>query len=381
MSGPLAGVTVVEIASIGPGPFCAMVLADMGAEVIRVERLTALAPESDPPPDPLQRGRTASIGIDLKHPDGAGVLLRLVERADVLVEGFRPGVMERLGAGPDVCLERNPGLVYGRITGWGQSGPLADRAGHDIDYLAIAGVLHPIGDSDRPPPPPLNLIGDFGGGGLLLAFGIAAALYERERSGLGQVIDAAMTDGSSLLASLMYGMRATGMWADDRASNLLDGGAPFYRSYETADGRYVAVGAIEPQFYAALLDGLGLAEEDLPAQYDQGGWPILRDRFAEVFRSGTRHEWTERFAGTDACVAPVNGFGEAIDDAHMRARRAFVDVAGVTQPAPAPRFSRTGSASPGAARPPGADTGRVLRDAGLSDEEIGWLRDSGAVGQ
>jgi alpha-methylacyl-CoA racemase len=381
VTGPLAGVTVIEVASIGPGPFCSMVLADMGAEVVRIERLTAVAPDSDPPPDPLQRGRSASIGVDLKHPEGPELLLRLVDGADVLVEGFRPGVMERLGVGPDVCLARNPGLVYGRITGWGQDGPLAERAGHDIDYLAVAGVLHPIGDADRPPPPPLNLVGDFGGGGMLLAFGIAAALFERERSGRGQVIDAAMTDGSSLLVSLMHGLRATGMWSDERAANLLDGGAPFYRSYETSDGRYMAVGAIEPQFYEALLAGLGLADEDLPGQYDRSAWPSLHERFADAFRSASRAEWTRRFAGTDACVAPVNDLGEAIEDPHMAARMSFVEVAGIAQPSPAPRFSRTAVPTPSAPRPPGADTETILRGLGMTDDEIARLRIAGVIGQ
>lgn len=380
MSGPLDGIRVVEVASIGPGPFCCMVLADMGAEVIRVERLTALAPQSDPPPDPLQRGRAASIGIDLKHPDGVEVLLDLVGSADVLIEGFRPGVMERLGAGPDVCLDRNPRLVYGRLTGWGQDGPLSTVAGHDIDYLAISGVLHPIGDPDRPPPPPLNLVADFGGGGLLLAFGVAAALVERERSGAGQVIDTAMTEGSSLLAALVHGLRATGMWSDDRGSNLLDGAAPFYRAYETGDGGFVAVGAIEPQFYAALLDGLGLAAAGLTGQYEEAHWPELRQRFAEVFRTRTRDEWAEHFAGTDACVVPVNDLAGAVQDPHMIARRAFVDVAGVEQPAPAPRFSRSATSDPGPARPPGADTDAVLAALGISVERIAALRSNGAVG-
>lgn len=380
MSGPLEGTRVIEVAAIGPGPFCAMVLADLGAEVVRVERVTAAAPGSDPPPDPLQRGRDASIGIDLKTPQGANLLLNLVAGADVLIEGFRPGVMERLGLGPAECHGVNGSLVYGRITGWGRDGPRAPQAGHDIDYLAVAGSLFPIGDADRPPPPPLNLVGDFGGGGLLLACGIVAALFERTRSGTGQVVDTAMVDGAALLTSMMYGLREMGTWSDQRASNLLDGGAPFYRTYETADGGYMAVGAIEPQFYAALLAGLGLEGDDgLPGQYDTARWPELRERFEGIFRGRTRSDWTEVFAGTDACVAPVNDLGEAITDPHMAARRAFVDVSGFAQPAPAPRFSRTNSGDPSPARPPCADTDRVLRDIGCSDAEIADLRSAGIV--
>jgi alpha-methylacyl-CoA racemase len=379
MSGPLAGVRVIEIASIGPGPFCAMVLADMGADVVRVERLANLSPDSDPPPDPLQRGRLASIGLDLKHPDGSGTLLRLVESADVLIEGFRPGVMERLGVGPEECLARNPRLVYGRMTGWGQDGPLAHVAGHDIDFVAIAGVLHTIGDADRPPPPPLNLVADFGGGGLLLAFGLAAALLERERSGEGQIVDAAMVEGASLLATMFHGMQATGTWSGDRSANLLDGGAPFYRSYETSDGRYVAVGAIEPRFYSALLAGLGLDPADLPGQYDRPRWRETAARFEQVFRTRTRDEWADRFAGTDACVAPVNDLTEAWRDPHMVSRRAFVEVGGLVQPAPAPRFSRSVVPEPAPPRPPGADTDRILTGLGLAAHEISRLRADGVI--
>ena len=379
MSGPLSGVRVIEVASIGPGPFCAMMLADMGADVVRVERIASVAPDSDPPPDPLQRGRAASIGLDLKHADGPGVLLRLLDGADVLIEGFRPGVMERLGVGPDVCLDRNPRLVYGRMTGWGQDGPLADRAGHDLDYLAIAGALHPMGDPDRPPPVPLNLVADFGGGGLLLAFGIASALVERATSGAGQVIDAAMVEGAALLTTMFHGLRATGMWSDARGANLLDGGAPFYRAYRTADGRFMAVGAIEPKFYADLLAGLDFDQADLPGQYDTARWPEMRERFAARFAARTRDEWVARFEGFDACVAPVNDLGEAPDDPHLTARRAFVDVAGITQPAPAPRFSRSGPATPDAPRPPGADTDAVLLAAGLDADEVSRLRGAGVV--
>jgi alpha-methylacyl-CoA racemase len=377
MSGPLAGVSVVEFGSIGPGPFAAMVLADVGASVVRVERPDATGGPA--PTDPMLRGRAASIGIDLKHPDGVEAALRLVDASDVLIEGLRPGVMERLGLGPDICLARNPRLVYGRMTGWGQNGPRSGEAGHDIDYIAIAGALHPIGDADRPPVPPLNLVGDFGGGGMLLVVGIVAALVERSASGRGDVVDAAMVDGAALLTTMMHGMRSVGLWSDDRSANLLDGGAPFYRSYRTADGRFVAVGALEPRFYAELLDGLGLADDGLPAQYDRSGWPELHQRFAAVFAGRTRDEWTAIFAGTDACVAPVLDMREAPDDEHLRARGTFVEVAGVIQPAPAPRLARSASPAPGPPRPPGGDTRSVLAGLGYDDDEIGRLVDGGAV--
>ena len=379
MTGPLAGIDVVEVASIGPGPFCAMVLADLGADVIRVERPTVAAPESDPPPDPLQRGRGRSLALDLKDPEGLEVLLALIESADVLIEGFRPGVLERLGAGPKECLARNSRLIYGRMTGWGQDGKRAASAGHDIDYLAVAGVLHSIGSADRPPPVPLNLVADFGGGGMLLALGICAALVGRTSGSPGQVIDAAMVEGASLLTAMFYGMRTTGMWTDDREANLLDGGAPFYRCYETADGRFVAVGAIEPQFYAALLDGLEIEPETLGGQYDRKTWPETRDRFAAVFGGRTRDEWNRIFAGTDACVAPINDMGEAIVDPHMAERGSFVEVGGVIQPAPAPRFSITELGTPSPPRPPGADTDRVLIDLGYSSDRIAELRRRGVI--
>lgn len=379
MTGPLAGIEVVEVASIGPGPFCAMVLADLGADVIRVERPTMAAPESDPPPDPLQRSRGSSLALDLKDSEGLEVLLRLVEAADVLIEGFRPGVMERFGAGPQECLSLNPRLIYGRMTGWGQDGWRAASAGHDIDYLAVAGVLHSIGSADRPPPVPLNLIADFGGGGMLLALGICAALVGRASGSPGQVIDAAMVDGASLLTAMFHGLRTTGMWTDDREANLLDGGAPFYRCYETADGRFVAVGAIEPQFYAALLEGLEIQQETLGGQYDKESWRETGDRFAAVFGSRTRSEWNQVFAGTDACVAPINDLGEATVDPHMTERGSFVEVAGVVQPAPAPRFSVTELGMPAPPRPPGADTDRALIDLGYSGERIADLRRRGVI--
>jgi alpha-methylacyl-CoA racemase len=344
---PLDGIRVVELAGLAPGPFGCMVLADLGADVVQVDR-----PGGGlvPPPGPLQRGRR-TVTLDLKTEAGVAELLRLVERADVLVEGFRPGVAERLGFGPAHCEKINPGLVYGRMTGWGQDGPLAARAGHDIDYIATAGALEPLGRPGARPHAPLNLIGDFAGGGMLLAVGVLAALLERSRSGRGQVVDAAMVDGAALLTSFLHGMRGAGMWPHPRGENLLDGGAPFYDTYRTADDLFMAVGALEPGFYQALLDGLELSDEDLPGQYDRDGWPVLRDRFTERFGSRTRDDWTSVFAGVDACVAPVLSPAEAPDHPHNRARQAFVEVDGLTQPAPAPRFGRTPPAPPRAARP------------------------------
>jgi alpha-methylacyl-CoA racemase len=376
--GPLDGVRVIEIASLAPAPFGCMVLADLGADVLRVDRADRSGPEARTPVDPLVRGRR-SIGLNLKDPSGVDLLLRLIEGADVLVEGFRPGVAERLGFGPEECARRNPRLVFARMTGWGQEGPLASTAGHDIDYIGISGALAPIGRAGERPVPPLNLVGDFGGGGMLLAVGVLAALVERERSGRGQVVDAAMVDGSALLTSFIYGMRATGTWRDQRGSNMLDGGAPWYDTYETADGGYVAVGAIEPQFYAALLDGLGLAGADLPGQLDPSGWPELRRRFAEVFASRGRDEWAEVFAGTDACVAPVLSMAETAGHPHAVARNAFIDVGGVTQPAPAPRFGRSAAGQPTPPPRPGADTDAVLNGLGLTAAQVADLRAGGVV--
>jgi alpha-methylacyl-CoA racemase len=373
--GPLAGVRVVELAGIGPGPFCAMVLADLGAEVLRVDRPAASRPAW---PTVLGRGRR-SVAVDLKHPDGAGVVLDLVAAADALVEGFRPGVAERLGIGPDACLARNPRLVYGRVTGWGQEGPWRHAAGHDIDYIALAGALHPIGHAGGPPVPPLNLVGDFGGGGMLLALGVVAALLEAGRSGAGQVVDAAMVDGAALLTTQFHELLAAGLWTEERGANLLDGGAPFYGVYETADGRHLAVGALEPQFWAELLRRLGLDGGDLPAQPDRDGWPLLRERLAALFRTRTREEWCELLAGTDACVAPVLGFGEAPAHPHHRARGTFVDVGGVTQPAPAPRFSRTPCDPPTPAPRPGEHTDQALADWGLPPDRIARLRATAAI--
>jgi alpha-methylacyl-CoA racemase len=376
--GPLDGVRVIEIASLAPAPFGCMILSDLGADVLRVDRPESCSPDAPAAPAPLSRGRR-SAGINLKDPSGIELLLRLIEHADVLVEGFRPGVAERLGFGPEVCAARNPRLVYGRMTGWGQDGPLAPTAGHDIDYIAISGALSMVGRAGERPVPPVNLLGDFGGGGMLLALGVLAALLERERSGLGQVVDAAMVDGSALLTSFVYGLRGAGMWQDARGVNLLDGGAPFYDTYQTADGRYVAVGALEPQFYAALLAGLGLSGADLPPQHDRARWPVLRARFAGVFASRTRDEWAAVFTGSDGCVAPVLSPAEAPGHPHNVSRGTFTDVGGLVQPAPAPRFSRSAADVPAPPPRPGADTDAVLSDLGHSQAQIAAMRANGTV--
>jgi alpha-methylacyl-CoA racemase len=378
--GPLDGMKVIEVAGIGPGPFCAMMLADMGADVIRVDRASRVRPRDSatPPTDVLNRGRR-SVAIDLRRPEGIVTLLRLVEQADALIEGFRPGVAERLGFGPDVCLERNPNLVYGRMTGWGQDGPLAQAAGHDINYIALAGVLGLLGRAGEPPAIPLNLVGDFGGGGMLLAFGVLAGLYHVGRGGRGQVVDAAMVDGSALLSSMMHGLRAEGAWRDRRGTNVIDSGAHFYDVYETKDGRFVAVGAIESKFYGELLELVGLGDADTPSQWDQNQWPGMKDRLAEVFRGRTRDEWDELLLGTDACYAPVLELSEVADHPHNAARKTFIDVAGITQPAPAPRFSQTPANVQRPPAHPGQHTLEVLAGWGWTDDEIESLRDSGAV--
>jgi crotonobetainyl-CoA:carnitine CoA-transferase CaiB-like acyl-CoA transferase len=356
-AGPLAGVRVIELASLAPAPFGCMMLADLGADVVRVDRPPGdgrlrLAPPVDAP---IQRNRRVVV-LDLKSPDGVADLLCLVDRADVLVEPYRPGVAERLGFGPEPCMRHNPRLVYARMTGWGQDGPLAGRAGHDIDYIAVAGALEPLGRAGDRPYAPLNLLGDFAGGGMLLAVGVLAALLERERSGAGQVVDAAMVDGSALLTTFLHGMLEAGAWSAPRGHNLLDGGAPFYDTYRTADGGFMAVGALEPPFYAELLAGLGLTEDpDLPAQGDRTGWETLRRRFAERFAQRTRDEWTTVFSELDACVAPVLSPLEAHGHPQNRARGTFVDVGGVRQPAPAPRFGRTPAAAPAPAPDPRRD--------------------------
>ncbi|HEY8546293.1 MAG TPA: CaiB/BaiF CoA-transferase family protein [Acidimicrobiales bacterium] len=378
--GPLHGLKVVEIAGIGPGPFCGMVLADLGADVVRVDRAQNVqgGDPALPPGDLLNRGRR-SIGVDLKNPEGVAVVLDLVEKADVLIEGFRPGVAERLGIGPDDCLARNPKLVYGRMTGWGQDGPWASMAGHDMNYIAIAGALEPLGRAGQPPVPPINLLGDFGGGGMLLAVGVLAGVFEAQRSGQGQVIDAAMVDGSALLMTMTHAFRHMGIWKDERGTNMLDTGAHFYDVYETADGKYLSVGAIEPQFYDALLEGLGLDKSELPWQHDRDAWPALTEKFAGIFKTKTRDEWMEIFEGTDACVAPILSIPEALEHPHNTARGTFVEVAGVPQPGPAPRFSRT---PPEIASPPphaGQHTDEVLQEAGFDGDRIAKLRASGAI--
>jgi len=317
------------------------------------------------------------VAVDIKHPAGREVVMRLVESADVLIEGYRPGVMERLGLGPGACHTRNVRLVYGRMTGWGQDGPMASMAGHDINYLGLAGALGAIGTRDRPLPP-LNLVADYGGGALYLAFGVLAALVERQVSGRGQVVDAAMVDGVASLMAPIYQLRAAGFWSDDRAANLLDGGAPFYRAYETSDGGWMAVGALEPQFYAELIEGLGLADAELPAQLDAAGWPELAERFAQVFASRSREEWTDVFAGSDACVTPVLGMAEAPDFEHNRSRGTFVGGS-PPQPGPAPRFDRTPASDPSAPPEPGSSTGELLVELGYSTERIATLRDLGVI--
>ena len=373
--GPLAGLRVLEFEAIGPAPFAAMMLADMGADVLLVDRASdaKLGLDRERRHDVMLRGRR-SVTLDLKSSDGAEAALRLAEKADAIVEGFRPGVMERLGLGPEVMLARNPRLVYGRMTGWGQEGPYADRAGHDINYIAIAGVLNAIGRAGEAPVPPLNLVGDFGGGGMLLAFGIACGVIEARTSGRGQVVDAAMVDGAALLATMFSGLLAAGQWTDDvRGENVLDSGAPWYDTYATRDGKYVAVGAIEAKFYAELLERLGLDSTGLPAQHDRSGWPLLRRRFAERFASRSRDEWCAVFEGSDACFAPVLSFTESQSDPHRLARQGTIELGGIAQPAPAPRFART----PGAAqRPPperGAGGSAALQDWGFAPAQIDAL--------
>ena len=376
--GPLAGVRVVELQGIGPGPYCGMMLADMGAEIIRVDRAGS-AGQTANKTDILARGRK-SIAVDLKQAEGVETVLRLVETADVLIEGFRPGVMERLGLGPDVCLARNSKLVYGRMTGWGQTGSMASAAGHDINYISLSGALHAIGPEGEKPVPPLNLVGDFGGGGMLLAFGVAAALYETANSGKGQVIDAAMTDGSALLMNAVFGIMNTGRWNPARGTNLLDGGAHFYGTYETSDGRWVSVGSIEPQFYALLLEKTGLAgDNSLPKQMSRDDWPMLKAKLTEIFRTKSRDEWDEIMLGTDICYAPVLTFEEAVEHEHNSVRDTFVEQDGIKQAAPAPRFSRTPPDLPATAVAPGAHTDEVLGSMGISQDDISRLRESGAV--
>ncbi|MDR5774494.1 MULTISPECIES: CaiB/BaiF CoA-transferase family protein [unclassified Caballeronia] len=375
--GVLSGVRVLEFEAIGPGPFGAMLLADMGADVLRVDRPR---PHADLGPktngnraDVTGRGRR-SVTLDLKQPEAAEAALDLISRADVLIEGFRPGTMERLGLGPQAALSRNSRLVYGRMTGWGQTGPLAARAGHDLNYIALSGVLSGIGRADGAPVPPLNLVGDYGGGGMLLALGVVAALFNVQRGGEGQVVDAAMIEGAAQLGSIFWGMLASGNWREERESNLLDGGTPWYDSYRTRDGQYMTVGAVESRFYAELLTKLGLADAGLPEQHDRSGWPVLRERFAAAFLERTRDEWCAVFEGSDACVAPVLSFSEAPAHPQHQARGSFVEVAGVVQPAPAPRFSRTPSKVTRAAPQRGEGGLRALHDWGFDDAAIDRMR-------
>jgi alpha-methylacyl-CoA racemase len=378
--GPLAGIKIVELVGIGPGPFAAMLLADLGADVIRIDRAQNVSggdPES-PPIDLLARGRR-SIGVDLKSPAGVETVLKLVEQADVLIEGFRPGVMERLGLGPDVCAKRNPRLVYGRMTGWGQEGPLANAAGHDINYISLTGALHAIGRQGQAPVPPLNLVGDFGGGTMYLIMGVLAALVERQASGKGQVVDAAMTDGAASLMTIFYGIKAIGFWKDERGVNMLDTGAHFYDVYETKDGKYVSIGSIEPQFYALLLQHTGLAGETLPAQFDRDQWPALKERVAAIMRTKTRDEWCKIMENTDVCFAPVLTMTEAPQHPHNVARGTFTEVKGIVQPAPAPRFSRTPGAIQRPPAHPGQHTDEALADWGFSAAEIATLREQKAI--
>lgn len=362
-SGPLNGVKVLEFAGIGPGPFCCMLLSDMGADVVRLDRKGGRPGFKNDIP---ARGRR-HIALDLKDANDVALALSMMEMADVVIEGFRPGVMERLGLGPDEALKRNPKLIYGRMTGWGQHGPLAEAAGHDLNYIALSGALHAMGRKNDAPSPPLNLVGDYGGGSLYLAMGVCAALFEAQRSGKGQVIDAAITDGAASLMSVIYGLRASGIWTDDRDNNLLDGGAHFYDVYETADGKFVSIGSLEPQFYALLLEKTGLTNDPAFAvQMNKPEWPAMSEKLAGVIKTKTRDEWTALMEGTDVCFAPVLSMAEAPDHPHNVARRTFVEVGGLKQPAPAPRFSRT----PGAVQHPPGGNGdephKILADWGVS---------------
>ena len=377
--GPLKGFKIIEFAGIGPGPFCAMLFADMGAEIIRIDRMGVKTPAGDKARQNVAARGRRSVALDLKNPQAAGVVLRMCPHVDGIIEGFRPGVMERFGLGPTECMRANPRLVYGRMTGWGQTGPMSQIAGHDINYLALSGSLYMFGRAEERPAPPLNLVADMGGGGMLLAFGMLCALLERERSSEGQIVDAAMVDGAALLATSVYAQRGLGAWGDRRGSNLLDTGAHFYEVYETKDGGFIAVGAIEPQFYAALLRGMALDQEELPAQMDRTRWPEMKQRFAAAFKSKTRAEWTRIFDGTDACASPVLSPVEAAEHEHNRARTSFRRTAGVLHPGPAPRFSRTSLEAPSDPPFSGEHSDAVLRDFGFESEEIAALRRSKAL--
>ena len=374
--GPLTGIRVVEMAGIGPGPFTAMMLSDLGAEVIRVDRLSHKG--TGHRANVLNRGRK-SIAVDLKNPRGVETTLRLIEQADVVLEGFRPGVMERLGLGPEECLSVNPRLIFGRMTGWGQTGPLSQAAGHDINYISIAGALGAMGYADRPPAPPLNLVGDFGGGAMYLLTGILAALVERATSGQGQIIDAAMTDGTASLLSPFFGLMAMNMWTTDRFSNRLDGGAFYYGSYECSDGKYISIGSLEPQFYAVLLEKAEITDPEFQEQLDEAAWPAKREKLDQLFKTRTRQQWCDIMEGTDVCFAPVLDLKEAPAHPHNIDRKTFVELDGVVQPAPAPRFSRTQGEIQGPAAMAGEHTREVLSAWNFTDQEIGELQASGAI--
>jgi alpha-methylacyl-CoA racemase len=371
--GPLSGVRIVEFQGIGPGPFAAMLFSDMGADVIRIDRKGGRTPHKA---EITYRGRKA-VALDLKKPEAVETALKLIEKADALIEGFRPGVMERLGLGPDVCLKRNPKLVFGRMTGWGQTGPMSDAAGHDINYIALTGALHAIGNAGEKPVPPLNLVGDFGGGALYLALGVVSALLEAGRSGKGQVVDAAMTDGAASLMAMFYGMNAAGMWQDNRGVNMLDSGTHFYDTYETKDGKWISLGSIEPQFYRELLEKTGITDPEFAAQMDRNAWPSLKKKITDVIKTKSRDEWDAIMLGSDVCYAPVLSLTEAPKHPHNTARKTFVEVEGITQPAPAPRFSRTPSAVQGP--PEGANNHAALGAWGFSADDIRALEVAGAI--
>lgn len=373
--GPLSGTKIIELAGIGPGPFCGMLLADMGAEVIRVDRAGS-APRRAV--DVLTRGRK-SIAVDLKSDAGKEAVLKLCESADAIFEGFRPGVTERLGLGPNDCMARNEKLVYGRMTGWGQEGPMAQAAGHDINYISLVGALHGIGEKGGKPVPPLNLVGDFGGGGMMLAYGLVCAMLEAQKSGKGQVVDTAMVDGAAILMGMFFTMMGVGAYSMERGTNLLDGGAHFYGTYETKDGKYISLGSIEPQFYALLVEKAGLDAERFSAQMDGGRWDEFKAELTQVFKTKTRDEWRELMEGTDVCFAPVLALDEVHEHPHNIARNSFLEIDGIVQPAPAPRFSRSEPATPTGSRLPGQDSRVVLQDAGFTDAEIDSMISSGAV--
>ena len=375
--GPLQGLRIIEIEGMGPAPFCGMMLADMGAEVISVSRKSG-AYSVTPATAISERGKK-SIALNLKHPQGVQTLLTLCESADALIEGFRPGVMERLGLGPDECLAKNPALVYGRMTGWGQTGPLAQAAGHDINYISLSGALHAMGRAGEKPVPPLNLVGDFGGGGMFLAFGVVCAILEAGKSGKGQVLDVSMVEGSAVLMQMMYAYLAGKTWVDQRGVNLLDGGAYFYDSYETLDGKYIAIGAIEPQFYQRLMELAELDENTFGKQWDLEQWPLMREKLVEIFKRKTREQWCELMEGSDVCFAPVLSMNEAPQHPHNRERQSFITINGVTQPAPAPKFSRTPAQVQHPAPFPGADTDAVLAQHGYSTTQITQMRADGVL--